>query len=542
MKSLFSVNGKPFFSIGAQVHNSSTYSEDTMKKAWMGIEALGVNTVAAPIHWSRVEPEEGSFDFSQIDHLIEGAKKRNMKLVLLWFASWKNGTSQYAPEWVKTDKERFIWAETVQHTKTRVLSPLCKATNDADKNAFAEVMKYIKKADSDNTVIGLQLENEPGMFGSPRDYSGLGEKEFNSQVPTEVIEWLKDNEHGFVGESWAKNGKKQKGTWQEVFGFDGAEILTTYAFANFIDAVAEAGKKAYDLPMYVNTWLREAENRIPGIGYPCGGAVSTMLDLWKRFSPHIDALCPDVYIQEFSTFNNVCSAYSTKDNILYIPESGASALASINTFRAIAEYGLAGIHSFGVDSIVDNDGNLKENYKEYVGSVKCLISLRPLIEKYHGTGKMYPVGQYEGASFQYIDFGDYIGIVNYFAGDFHFGGKTTPDLMDTYHERHEDFNTRARGMIIYEGQGVFYLAGAGYKLMLRRKDDIESLTSTVRGNDIINTRNMEYLSISEGYFDESDNYVVVKKRCGDEADYGIWTSPDIGVVRLIMDFGETENA
>ena len=525
-----------FFTIGAQTHNSSSYSEETMKKAWMGLEALGVNTVAAPIHWYLIEPEEGVFDFSQIDHLIKGAKQRKMKLVLLWFASWKNGTSQYAPEWVKIDNKRFIWAETVQHVKTRVLSPLCKATNDADRNAFAKVMAYLKDTDTDETVIGLQLENEPGMFGSPRDYSPLGEEAFNAQVPAEVIQWLENNQQGYAGKSWIQNGKKQRGTWPEVFDLDGAEMLTTYAFANFIDAVAQAGKSVYKLPMYVNTWLLEAENRIPGVGYPCGGSISSLLDFWKRFSPHIDALCPDVYPQEYTLYHEVCGAYSRDDNPLYIPESGATVLTSINTFNAIVNHGLVGIHSFGVDSVVDNDGNLKEACREYADSIKCLMNLRPLIEKYHGTDKMYAIGQYEGAVFQYIDFGDYMGVVQFYAGDALFGTKTTPNMMDTYHERPEDLNTRARGMIIYEGSGVFYLAGAGYKLMLRSKGTVESLASTVKGNDIINTRNMEYLSIAEGHFDESDNYVVVKKRCGDEADYGVWVSPDVGVVRLAMDF------
>ena len=536
MKSLFQVNGKPFFSIGAQVHNSSSYSEETMKKGWRGLEALGVNTAAAPIHWYLIEPDEGVFDFSQIDHLIKGARQRNMKLVLLWFASWKNGTSQYAPEWVKRDKKRFIWAETVQHVKTRVLSPLCRATNDADKRAFAMVMDYIRRADTDKTVIGVQLENEPGMFGSPRDYSDLGEEVFHSQVPAGVMAWLPDHADGFAGESWKRNGQRRQGTWPEVFGMEAAEMLTTYGFATFIDAVAEAGKRVYNLPMYVNTWLMEAENRIPGIGYPCGGPVTILLDFWKFLSPHIDALCPDAYPQEYTAFNQVCKAYSRRDNVLYIPESRAAVLASINTFQAIADYGLVGIHTFGVDGIVDNEGKLRDAYRDYVDSVRCLTSLRPLIEKYHATEKLYAVGQYEGASFQYIDFGDYMGVVQFFVGDFSLHTKNTPDRMDTYHETPEDRNTRGRGMIVYEGKGVFYLAGAGYKLMLRRKGDIESLTSTVHANDIINTRNMEYLSVSEGYFDEADHFVVVKKRCGDEADYGIWVHPDVGLVRLIMDF------
>ena len=60
MKSIFKVNGKPFFTIGGQTHNSSTYSKDVMKKAWLGMEALGLNTIATPIHWGQIEPEENN--------------------------------------------------------------------------------------------------------------------------------------------------------------------------------------------------------------------------------------------------------------------------------------------------------------------------------------------------------------------------------------------------------------------------------------------------------------------------------------------------
>ena len=39
--------------------------------------------------------------------LIQEARRNNLKLVFLWFGSWKNGLSSYAPYWVKKDYKRF---------------------------------------------------------------------------------------------------------------------------------------------------------------------------------------------------------------------------------------------------------------------------------------------------------------------------------------------------------------------------------------------------------------------------------------------------
>ena len=99
------VDGKPFLMLGGEVHNSSSASLDYMAKIWPKLKALNLNTAVAPISWDQLEPAEGRFDFSLTDGLLEQARAYDMKLVILWFGSWKNGGSVYIPSWVLNHSE-----------------------------------------------------------------------------------------------------------------------------------------------------------------------------------------------------------------------------------------------------------------------------------------------------------------------------------------------------------------------------------------------------------------------------------------------------
>src|SRR5690606_9556873 len=90
------VDGAPFLVLGGQAHNSSNYPEP-LKQVWPALEELGANTLSISIAWEQVEPEEGRFDFSFVDHLLEQARAHDKRLVLLWFATWKNNGPNYAP-------------------------------------------------------------------------------------------------------------------------------------------------------------------------------------------------------------------------------------------------------------------------------------------------------------------------------------------------------------------------------------------------------------------------------------------------------------
>ena len=101
------VDGHPWILLAGELHNSSSSSVAYLEPIWPRLAALNLNTVIASLSWELVEPEEGKFDFSLADGIIEAARQHYLKLVFIWFATWKNGDGAYVPAWVKTNWTRW---------------------------------------------------------------------------------------------------------------------------------------------------------------------------------------------------------------------------------------------------------------------------------------------------------------------------------------------------------------------------------------------------------------------------------------------------
>ncbi len=86
-------DGEPFLILGAESNNSSAWPV-VLPKVGSAMEALHANTLEIPIYWEQFEPRPGEFDYSVVDPIIEGARERGLRLVLLWFSTWKNGSNQ----------------------------------------------------------------------------------------------------------------------------------------------------------------------------------------------------------------------------------------------------------------------------------------------------------------------------------------------------------------------------------------------------------------------------------------------------------------
>ena len=100
------VDGAPFLLLGAQCHNSSGWPA-MLPRVWPAIEQLHANTLEIPVYWEQFEPEPGRFDTSVVDTLIKQARGHHVRLVLLWFGTWKNGSSHYLPLWMKSLPDQY---------------------------------------------------------------------------------------------------------------------------------------------------------------------------------------------------------------------------------------------------------------------------------------------------------------------------------------------------------------------------------------------------------------------------------------------------
>ena len=168
------VDGRPFLLFGAQIHNSNAWPEQ-LERVWPQLAQLGANTLEAPVYWQDVEPEEGRFRFDRVDAMVEGARRHGFRLVLLWFGTWKNGSMDYVPSWIKSDPKRFPRMLDRAGDPVRVLSPHAPSNLEADRRAFAALMAYLREIDAGSyTVIMVQVENEPGSLFTVRDHSSNG--------------------------------------------------------------------------------------------------------------------------------------------------------------------------------------------------------------------------------------------------------------------------------------------------------------------------------------------------------------------------------
>ena len=287
-----------------------------MRPVWKKLAGKNLNSVIATVSWELVEPDNGKFDFALVDSIIAGARKEDLKLVLIWFASWKNAGSIYIPSWVKKDYEKYPRAKDENGKSLEILSTFGDASAEADAVAFAALMHHIKDIDSERqTVVMMQVENEVGLLDNTgktpgnvrRDFSNGANVAYKSQVPKELMDYLvvhKENLFPELYKVWKTNGFKTIGSWEEVFGksefrpdkkdwqfysYYTEELFMAWNYARYVGKVAQKGKNEYPLPMYVNAWLKQSTTSWPG-RYPSGGPLPQVLDVWRAAAPSIDAV------------------------------------------------------------------------------------------------------------------------------------------------------------------------------------------------------------------------------------------------------------
>ena len=486
------LNEQPWIILGGQLHNSSASHPDHLRDTWKRLNMLHVNTVFAPVYWELFEPEEGRFDVTLVNALIQGARENNKKLVLLWFGTWKNTWSTYVPEWVKRDPARFPRYHLEPGKPSGGLSAFHEATLNADRNAFRALMRHLRLIDEkEQTVIMVQVENETGIHAK-RDYSPAATEAFEQQVPAELLSYLRSHESELVPELkilYADHGLTP-GTWRDVFSDGAEEVFQAWHIARYVEQVAAAGKAEYSLPMYVNAWLDPSHSLDTEAKYPKGGPVAKVMEVWRAAAPSIDLYAPDIYLDDFK---KTCELYHRAGNPLFIPEaqSKTDSRSIANVYYALGQHQAIAFSPFGIDS-GDQILGISKAYESLSGFLPFLAQ--------HQNSRSSIGFVRTKAEKEKLSIGDY-----------------DVEITFTQDRSLEAKTAEGAGLILHPAPGEYYIAGFGFKAHFELPDP--------RGGWV------EIIAHEEGRF-ENGIWMPRRRLNGDELKVNLDSTPQIRRVRL----------
>ncbi|HEY64087.1 MAG TPA: DUF5597 domain-containing protein [Caldilineae bacterium] len=421
------VDGRPFLIFGLQWDCDSCFSAEEMTPLFSHAVHMGANTAVLPTYWREVEPEPGHYCFDVVDERIRQARAHGLRVILLWFATWKNACPFYTPDYIRNAPEKYPRAVDRHGELTVSLCPSSETTWQRDRDALVALMTHLREMDTERTVIMVQLENEPGILGSDRCYCPICTKRFKED------------------------------DWERRWGAHAAEAFSAASIAQYIDRLVAEAKAAYPLPMYINVWLAPVVGGIPGRDYPSGGAVPAMLKLFRQHLQHVDLVAPDIYSTGYRDFHRLCQTYGADGNPLYIAEHSSSpkGRAERNVFYAIGQYGAIGFDPWAIDSpfperdappLVDPVGGewgpqaywLRDSY------IAIGRAVEPIVEA-QGTERLFTFVQEaaeQGTGWE----------------------ASGCDVLISYHDQ----EGAARGMIIQQAPNEFLLIGVGFSARFRR--------------------------------------------------------------------------
>ena len=503
-KHILLVDGKPFLMLAAQANNSSNYPA-ALPQVWPVLTQLNANTLEIPIAWEQLEPKEGRFDFSYLEALLAAARERELRVVLLWFATWKNTGPSYAPLWVKTDTVRFPRMQTKEGAKHYVLSPHHRSTLEADKRAFVALMRWLRDHDPQRTVIMVQPQNEVGSYGQKRDHAPQAERLFRGEVPPAL-----------------SRRTRRSGSWQQVFGPLAETAFNAWHTARYIDEIAAAGQAVLDLPMFCNAALSDPF-AAPGTGGGAsGGPDMPVMDVWKAAAPHIDFVAPDIYMRDERQVAEVLRLYARPDNPLMVPEIGNAAEFARFLWPALG-HGAIGFAPFGMDAT---------GYSNYPLGAKELDSatIEAFASKYRLFAPMagawartvaanpsWGVAKPDDGSEQSWTAGRWKVTVSY--EEWQFGSRDSPWLKS------DPAPTAGKpvggAVVVQTGPDMFLVAGSDARVGIALAAPLSGERGTM-------------LTVEEGQLGPDGQFLVERVWNGDQTDYGLNFTARPALLRVTM--------
>jgi Domain of unknown function (DUF5597)/Beta-galactosidase len=493
------VDGAPYLMLGAQANNSSAWPA-MLPKVWPAIEYLHANTVELPIYWEQFEPEEGRFDYSLLDTLLAQAREHHVHLVLLWFGTWKNGSSHYIPLWMKSQPERYPKMIGAKGLPVDSPSPFASATLQADVKAFSALMRHLKASDEERTVLMVQVENEPGTWGSVRDYSPAAQNAFEAPVPLELLKSLHKTA------SASEN-------WQQVFGEDAEEFFHAWFVARYIEQIAAAGKAIYPLPLYVNAALRNPFQTTHEHNYETGGATDNVIPIWKAAAPSIDLVAPDIYMEGSAEHLKILDLYERPDNAMFVPETGQSPAYSRYFFAALGHQAI-GFSPFGLDYTKYDNAPIgatqitEKSLEPFALNYKLVAPMDREIARLNFEGKLKAVVEEKGKPTGSLDFGQWKVTVSYGLGQF--GAGDPPGNPEP----------TGRALVAQLADNEFLVAGFFCRV------DFHVADPTSR-------KQREYFRVEEGSY-ENGTFKPIRIWNGDQTDWGLNFASVPQVVRVVV--------
>lgn len=318
------VDDQPFLILSLQLNCDSCYDEQTIDRLMRNARKMGCNAVALLLYWRLIEPREGAFDYSILKAMLQSAHKYNLRIVLVWFGSYKNAAMHYAPDWILNDPATYTRVIAQDGTQIPYVACYnCEALIEKDKRAVVHVFEYLKKHDADHRVILFQVNNETGILGgSARCHCPVCEEKY------------------------------QAGQYEARYGNLADEAFTAEWNLKFQERIAQAAKAVYPLPCYLNAWLAfPTPDSIGGVTYPAGGPNYRVLDVYLEQKKHIDFVSPDIYATGFRDFHRICGDYKQPGNPLYVAEHalGSTSRACKNIYYAFGEFAALGIDPWAID-------------------------------------------------------------------------------------------------------------------------------------------------------------------------------------------------
>lgn len=436
------VDGEPFLVRGIELHNSSSSDPDHFRHGLDTAASVNANTVLAAIGWDAIEPEEGVFDFTQLDVMIDETRAAGLRLVILWFGAWKNGGSSYAPTWVKRDTARFPRCRLEDGTITDTLTPF--GDGELDLVAFLSLIAHVETRDVEHrTVIMVQIENEIGLLGGSRDRSGYADREFANAIPDAVAEALDTPKAGVTWSDLERDPMSRD------------ELFMAAGYARHVEKLASAAREITPLPFFVNAWLDSNEDapdagfavaggQEPGT-YPSGGPLPRVAEAWATLAPTLSLFGADIY---FGNPDQILTRFRDMGRGIIVPEQRTDAVGAGLIFLAIAEYGAVGTSPFGADS----------------RSPEELVELRDAYRLLSRVEHLLPAGSHRNPTRGFtlrdyaptaaLDFGDVMITISRFGA---------PGVDQT--------GRSAYGLVIRLSEDTFVFAGRGFRATLSASAD-----------------------------------------------------------------------